>query len=587
MKLQRASACAILVALLGTSGILATTGQASAAPPKAPAAPSVSNWGTKSITIQWAVPSGSSSQEVRYKESGSNSAKVIGVSKSTTVYSVGGLTHGVNYQFRVRGTNSSGGGAWSDTTTWKAGYPGKINTVVANPGNRSAQVRWTRSQNLNAIKGYKINVYRGASLIKSQTTPYRDEPTHTATIPGLINGTAYTFRVQGSNEYATTPWSPSSNAVTPVSVPGAPSNLILTPGNERIDASWSAPSDNGGLSILGYNVQIQRGDDPTWADIRQTSATSLEFPNLVNGVSVRVRVQARNANGSGVFAVSNYVTPVSPPQPQGLTVTSGVSTLKIGWNAGASNTTPVSGYEAQLSCNSGVSWKSTTVPASARSATFAGLPGGSACLARVRALAHGADASSEWEMVTRTSAPLSIPAPATPTASNLRWSGSSAIVNLTVPTNATSIQVRTASGSSTSFGSWRKYSKNTKSLRYASGSSGKTIQVRACTELCSTTTTVVAKLGKRNTRASKRLPQITGTITRGTRQSVFFRNSASVQWRVYGSTTRVGGKWRTGKLSRHIAKPGMSFQVRTKNKIATGTIRVLANGTYSGVVKGR
>ena len=75
-------------------------------------------------------------------------------------------------------------------------------------------------------------------------------------MPGLTNGTAYTFTVSATNAIGTGPASTPSNAVTPSAptAPGAPTGVTATAGNGSATVSWTAPSSNGGSAITSYTV---------------------------------------------------------------------------------------------------------------------------------------------------------------------------------------------------------------------------------------------------------------------------------------------------------------------------------------------
>ena len=71
---------------------------------------------------------------------------------------------------------------------------------------------------------------------------------------GLTNGTAYTFTVAAINAIGTGAASAQSNAVTPATVPGAPTIGTATRGNASATVTWTAPASNGGAVITGYVV---------------------------------------------------------------------------------------------------------------------------------------------------------------------------------------------------------------------------------------------------------------------------------------------------------------------------------------------
>ena len=88
-------------------------------------------------------------------------------------------------------------------------------------------------------------------------------------------------------------------------VPTQPLSLTVATGDEiqELDASWQAPSSNGGSSITGYKVQWKRSADSwdTEADVSQATVTGTThtIPGLTGGVEYAVRVIASNTAGDG------------------------------------------------------------------------------------------------------------------------------------------------------------------------------------------------------------------------------------------------------------------------------------------------
>ena len=94
--------------------------------------------------------------------------------------------------------------------------PGAPTQVKATAGNSSATVSWTAPSDGNsAITSYTVTPYRESTAL-TPTTVSGTPPLTTATIGGLTNGTAYTFRVTATNGVGTGPASEPSNSVVPV-----------------------------------------------------------------------------------------------------------------------------------------------------------------------------------------------------------------------------------------------------------------------------------------------------------------------------------------------------------------------------------
>ena len=102
--------------------------------------------------------------------------------------------------------------------------------------------------------------------------------------------------------------------------PGAPTGLMISAADARLDLSWTAPSDDGGAALAGYDVHytsapktggsavaddaaVQTGGSASAADgwvahptrSATDTSTSQAITGLDHDASYRVRVRAKNA----------------------------------------------------------------------------------------------------------------------------------------------------------------------------------------------------------------------------------------------------------------------------------------------------
>ncbi|WP_448615631.1 S8 family serine peptidase [Modestobacter sp. URMC 112] len=185
-----------------------------------------------------------------------------------------------------------------------AAVPGAPTGVSAVAGDRQATVSWTAAPaNGSPVAEYRVTASPGGASVTTTGT--------TATVPGLVNGTAYTFTVTAANAVGTGPASSASPAVTPVapvSVPGAPTAVTAVAGNGRAVVSWSAAPDNGS-PVTAYTVTASPGT----ATATTTGATTATVTGLQNGTSYVFRVTAANVAGTGpASAASAAATPRAP-----------------------------------------------------------------------------------------------------------------------------------------------------------------------------------------------------------------------------------------------------------------------------------
>ena len=139
----------------------------------------------------------------------------------------------------------------------------------------------------------------------------------------------YTFQVrvtftddEGNNESLT---SEATEAVA-ATAPTAPQSLSVATGDQvqELEASWQAPSSNGGSAVTGYKVQWKEAADSwdTEADVSEATETGTTYTitSLTGGVEYAVRVIATNDAGDGPASTEARGTPVEPENsaPTGL-----------------------------------------------------------------------------------------------------------------------------------------------------------------------------------------------------------------------------------------------------------------------------
>ena len=185
--------------------------------------------------------------------------------------------------------------------------PGAPTIGAATGGNAQATVTWTAPADNG---GYAISSYTATAVednTKSCTTT--DGSTLTCTVTGLTNGTAYAFTVTATNVVGTGAASSASNAVTPATVPGAPTIGAATAGNAQATVTWTAPADNGGAAISSYTATAVE-DNTKSCTTADGSTLTCTVTGLTNGTAYTFTVTATNAEGPG--AASSASIPVTP-----------------------------------------------------------------------------------------------------------------------------------------------------------------------------------------------------------------------------------------------------------------------------------
>ncbi len=135
-------------------------------------------------------------------------------------------------------------------------------------------------------------------------------------VGGLANNTAYTFTVTATNSVGTGTASAMSNLVTPTpaTAPGAPSSLVATPGDGRVNLSWVAPTPVSGAPVTDYIVQYRQTGTSAWTPVDEGStATTALITGLTDNVSYDFSVIAVNSAGPGSPSAVTSTTPIAPP----------------------------------------------------------------------------------------------------------------------------------------------------------------------------------------------------------------------------------------------------------------------------------
>ena len=208
--------------------------------------------------------------------------------------------------------------AWpSAGQTWAAGATVQVSLkqsagagLSVTQGNAKLDLSWTAPA--GTVTGYDVhytsasvdtaandaavgnNVATGWVAVSSRTST---DTTASQSITGLTNSTPYRVRVRGKYANGNGPWVFGTG--TPQAL-AAPTGLSVTPGNMKLDLSWTAPSG----TLTGYDVEYKkRFGAAEWADAGHSGTTpSLTISSLDNGVLYDLRVRAKNGAVDGPWA---------------------------------------------------------------------------------------------------------------------------------------------------------------------------------------------------------------------------------------------------------------------------------------------
>jgi hypothetical protein len=198
--------------------------------------------------------------------------------------------------------------------------------VSALAGDTTTTLTITPPSSDATITGYEYSLNGGTTWLPLTTT---GTSTLTATITGLTDGTAYSVEVRAGSSAGHGAASAAAS-VTPAGVPGAPDLISGTTvanwgsGDWFTTLTWTAPTNNGGSPITGWDI-TQDGTDlglasdlPSTDGVTESSGTySITFDTGLDYCSwydpaTPYTIQAINATGVGVTSQTVDVDMAQP-----------------------------------------------------------------------------------------------------------------------------------------------------------------------------------------------------------------------------------------------------------------------------------
>ena len=215
-------------------------------------------------------------------------------------WTVTGLTNGQQYAFEVRARNRVGEGEARGALATPVGAPGALASMTATAGDEEVALVWSAPADDDGtpVTGYEYRFAAGTTV--PGDTPWQSAGLNLEwTVTGLTNGQQYAFEVRARNRVGE--GEARGALATPVGAPGALASMTATAGDEEVALVWSAPADDDGAPVTGYEYRFAAGTtvpgDTPW----QSAGLNLEWTvtGLTNGQQYAFEVRARNRVGPG------------------------------------------------------------------------------------------------------------------------------------------------------------------------------------------------------------------------------------------------------------------------------------------------
>jgi hypothetical protein len=208
--------------------------------------------------------------------------------------------------YQVSAINEIGEGNKSSmvNTSSSISYPEMPQNLQATGGNAQVTLSWSAptTSGASAIISYKI--YRGTLSIVGLSLIKTLGNVLTYTDIQLTNDITYYYQVSAVNGIGegNKSWVANATPRSGSTVPYIPTNLQATAGNRQVTLSWTAPTSNGGLNIISYNI-YRRTASGTSA-LLTTVGNVLAFTDTTvsNNITYFYRISAVNSIGEGAVS---------------------------------------------------------------------------------------------------------------------------------------------------------------------------------------------------------------------------------------------------------------------------------------------
>ncbi len=385
---------------VGASDPAMGSGRTDAALPSVPQNLVVSAVSQTELDVSWDAPSENggapiTGYEVRYRKVENPPAdwSMPNAVGPVLIHTITGLEVETAYEVQVTAMNLAGTGDPA-TSSEVATNPivlasAPTGVTVSAPTHSSLTLEWSapQSDGGGTITGYKVD----HKLTTSSTYETQEVTGTTVVLGSLLPATTYDISIQATNEKGEGTAATLTGTTGPAVEPTVPRSLTASATSPtEIRISWQAPEDDGGATVLGYNVRY-RPSGSTTPPVRidqLITTTSTSITGLSGGTSYELEVAAINTVGTGRYARTTQSTnpAIAPTAPRNIRVTAqGQNALTVAWSAPSSDGgSPITGHEVRYRVETSQDW--TSVTPAGNSAEMTGLLAGTPYVVGVSAV---------------------------------------------------------------------------------------------------------------------------------------------------------------------------------------------------------
>jgi cellulose 1,4-beta-cellobiosidase len=246
-------------------------------------------------------------------------AYLANVTAGTLTYNDTTALDGNTYVYSVKAVNTVGSGPFGSYLTVELPVPGTPpgppTSLTATGNHNSITLGWAAPVS-GGVSNYLV--YRGTVAGGEDSVPIATVTGTTYVNNNVVAGTAYFYKVKANNSYGQSAFSNEASATAEITIPGAPQNLVATPGEGKVTLTWEAPADDGGSPINGYNVYRQLGSaSPELLGTVGASTLTYEDTSGTAGTAYTYFVVATNIIGAGEESVQVNAAPQAPSDDGG------------------------------------------------------------------------------------------------------------------------------------------------------------------------------------------------------------------------------------------------------------------------------